>query len=113
MEFEMRAHIFKLAAVALLGGLIAGFVVSSGAPSGQGSAMTGRGDVRTLRAGYERWKTAYTREGTGSSFSRFSTPKGDRPDSPGPTARRRSISLTDHSPSWSPDFLTRTASTSG
>ena len=59
----MRTHIPKLAAVALLGGLIAGLLVSGGAPSGQGSAMTGRGDVRTLRAGYERWKTAYAYKG--------------------------------------------------
>src|SRR5712691_6760480 len=63
MEFEMRAHIFKLAGVARLGGRIVGFLVSGGAPSGQGSAMTGRGDVRTLRAGYERWKTAYAYKG--------------------------------------------------
>src|SRR5437867_8155479 len=61
-RITMRTHIPKLAAVALLGGLIAGLLVSGGAPSGQGSAMTGRGDVRTLRAGYERWKTAYRSE---------------------------------------------------
>ena len=64
----MRVRIFKLAAVVIIGGLIAAFLVSGKAPSGRGTAMTGRGDVRTLLAGYERWKTAYAYKGGHRKF---------------------------------------------
>lgn len=66
----MKAHIFKLVILALLiAGLYSHFQWSDESRSNRNPAKSSIGNVRTLLAAYDQWKTQYLRNGGGQKLS--------------------------------------------